>query len=243
MKVQRVAIDTLTPYPGNPRRGDVSAIAASIEANGIYKPIIVQAATNTILAGNHTWQAAKHLGMDKIDVVWADVDDATAKRIVLVDNATNDKATYDFGELKAILDDLDDITGTGYNAEDLEAITLRALEELDDPDDPDREPTTGELLDLADVTVAEPTHKVHHGDVWHVGHHILVIARVTDEHDKWRDLLTSDRKFAPYPEPYLTTTDLGRATPLLLVQPNAYLAGHLLDKHTAIFPNDTVVKT
>lgn len=239
MKVQRVPIDTLTPYPGNPRRGDVDAIAQSITANGVYKPIVVQTSTSTILAGNHTWQAAKHLGHDKIDVVWADVDDETAQRIVLVDNATNDKATYDFGELKVILDDLDTLDGTGYNLDDLEAITARALEELDDPDT-DREPTTGELLELADVTVAEPEHQPHHGEVWTVGAHTLVVARIHDEHHLWRDLLTDDVKFAPYPEPYLTASDLGRAHTLLLVQPNTYLAGHLLDKHASMFPNEAV---
>lgn len=248
MKVQRVPIDSLTPYPGNPRRGDIDAIASSIELNGLYKPIVVQQSTGTILAGNHTWQAAKRLGHDKIDVVWADVDDATAKRIVLVDNAANDKATYNYGDLYEILESLEDLSGTGYTADDLEAINARAMEQIadlgdqDGEDDSDRAPTTGELLDLVDMAIGEPQHKVKHGDVWRVGPHTLVVAKVSDEHHLWVKHLTADCLFAPYPEPYYTTTDVARAKPLLLVQPNPYLAGHLLDKHASVFGADTVAK-
>lgn len=246
MKVQRVDIDSLNPYPGNPRRGDIDAIAHSIEANGVYKPIVVQKDTNYILAGNHTWQAAKKLGHSQIDVVWAEVDEATALRILLVDNASNDKATYDWPELKLMLDDLDDLSGTGYTAADLEDITAKTLEELaalDEADgDDDRAATTGELLDLVDVSVGEPQHKVKQGEVWKLGHHTLVVAKVMDEHHLWRSYLTDEVKFAPYPEPYFTTTDVARDNALLLIQPNPYLAGHLLDKHSSAFGADTVKK-
>lgn len=242
MDVELVALDTLVPFPGNPRRGDVDRIARSIERNGVYKPIVVQRSTRTILAGNHTWQAAQRLGMEAVHVVWSDADDDTARRIMLVDNATNDAATYDWAELDALLADLSDLDGTGYNDDDLALIAERAaasLNDLTDPDD-DRAPTTGELLELAHVTVAEPTHKTHHGQRWTLGKHTLVIAKVADEHHLWRHLLTDEMRFAPYPEPYYTCSDVARDTALLLVQPNTYLAGHLLDKHAAAFGEDTV---
>lgn len=92
MDIERVLIDSLVPYPDNPRRGDIETIADSIQINGVYKPLIVQTSTYTILAGNHTWQAAKKLGHKEIDVVWADVDDETAKRIMLVDNRSSELA-------------------------------------------------------------------------------------------------------------------------------------------------------
>ena len=245
MDIETVAVDSLKPYPGNPRRGDVTAIAASIERNGVYKPIVVQRTTRTILAGNHTWQAAKSLGMDTIDVVWSDADDDTARRIVLVDNATNDRATYDWHELDVLLADLDDLAGTGYSQDDLALIAERAaaMDDLVDDEDDDRAPTTGELLELSHVTVPEPTHKCHHGQVWKVGQHTLVIAKINDEHHLWRHLLTDGVRFAPFPEPYFTLSDVARDTPLLLVQPNTYLAGHLLDKHAAAFGEASVVLT
>ena len=60
-------VDDLAPYHRNPRRGDVKAIARSLETNGQYRPIVVNLGTHTgrpneVLAGNHTLAGAKHLG-------------------------------------------------------------------------------------------------------------------------------------------------------------------------------------
>lgn len=134
MKVQRVPIDSLTPYPGNPRRGDVDAIAQSITVNGVYKPIVVQKASSTILAGNHTWEAATRLGMETIDVVWADVDDAAAKRIVLADNRTSDLGLHHLEDLGDLLSSLDDLTGTGYDATYLDGLLKQLHPDFDDDD-------------------------------------------------------------------------------------------------------------
>ena len=62
----RVPIDSLRPFQKNPRRGDLMAIRASLEAHGQYRPIVVRAGSQEILAGNHTWQAAKELGWEEI---------------------------------------------------------------------------------------------------------------------------------------------------------------------------------
>jgi ParB-like chromosome segregation protein Spo0J len=73
-----------------------------LEINKQYRPIVVQKSTNKILAGNHTWLAAQSLGWEEIAVVYVDVDDVAAKRIVLADNRTNDLADYD-GQILAEL--------------------------------------------------------------------------------------------------------------------------------------------
>jgi hypothetical protein len=117
-----VPIDGLVHYGKNPRRGDVDKIAESLLFNGQYKPITVRAGTNEVLAGNHTLKAAKQLGWDRIAVTFVDVDDDTAARIVLVDNRTNDVATYDLPELTELLQSMPDLDGTGYTVPDLEAL-------------------------------------------------------------------------------------------------------------------------
>ncbi|NBO54510.1 MAG: DNA modification methylase, partial [Actinobacteria bacterium] len=109
-------------YDKNPRKGNIAAIAESLEVNKQYRPIVVQKSTNKILAGNHTWQAAKKLGWTKIAVVFVDVDDEGAKRIVLADNRTNDLADYDTAILAELLKDLGSSSGTGYSAQDMETI-------------------------------------------------------------------------------------------------------------------------
>lgn len=126
---QAVPIDRLTEHPSNPRRGDVSVIADSIEANGFYGAVIAQRSTGFVVAGNHRLKAARESGLDTIPVVWVDVDDDRAKRILLVDNRSSDLARYDDPELAALLTSLagsaDALRGTGFADEDLNDVLAR----------------------------------------------------------------------------------------------------------------------
>lgn len=115
MEIETVIAETLKEYPGNPRKGDIDKIAESLKANGQYKPIVVQRDTNFVLVGNHTLKAIKKLGWDFVDVVWADVDDIEAKRIVLADNRTSDGSTYDYTALNEMIMTLPNLEGTGYD--------------------------------------------------------------------------------------------------------------------------------
>lgn len=122
MEIETVIAETLKEYPGNPRKGDIDKIAESLKANGQYKPIVVQRDTNFVLVGNHTLKAIKKLGWDFVDVVWADVDDVEAKRIVLADNRTSDGSTYDYTALNEMILSLPNLDGTGYDATALEQL-------------------------------------------------------------------------------------------------------------------------
>ncbi|MCP3760637.1 ParB/RepB/Spo0J family partition protein [Streptomyces sp. TBY4] len=120
-----IPLADLAPYYRNPRAGDLDAIAESLSTHGQYKPIVVNRGTHTgrpneILAGNHTAKAARKLGWDAIAVTWLDVDEATAAKIVIVDNRTSDLAGYDTALLADILTDLPDLEGTGYDQEQLD---------------------------------------------------------------------------------------------------------------------------
>lgn len=117
---ETVALDSLTPHPGNPRRGNVDAIAESLSAHGQYRPIVANRRTSRILAGTHTWRAAKRLGWRKIAVSFVDVDETAEAKIVLVDNRASDLATYDDALLAALLRDLPDLDGTSFTADDLD---------------------------------------------------------------------------------------------------------------------------
>ena len=61
-----VDIDSVEAHPKNVRQGDIGAISESLKAHGQYRPIVVDKRTNRILAGNHTWKAAKSLGWTEI---------------------------------------------------------------------------------------------------------------------------------------------------------------------------------
>ena len=123
-RTQLVPLTSLKTYDKNPRKGNVKAIAESLKTNKQYRPIVVQKKSKKILAGNHTFKAAKELGWKEIAVVMVDVDDQEAARIVLADNRTNDLAEYDNTVLAELLGGLPEAAmGTGYSQDDIDLIT------------------------------------------------------------------------------------------------------------------------
>ena len=119
--------DELVRYHKNARRGDVEAIARSLETNGQYRRIVVNLGTHTgrpleVLAGNHTLDAARHLGWSSIAAEVVDVDDKQAARIVAADNRTADLGNYDNDALIELLREAGDLDGTGYDTDALEAL-------------------------------------------------------------------------------------------------------------------------
>jgi ParB-like chromosome segregation protein Spo0J len=119
-------ISDLTPHPRNVRQGDIGAIATSLETFGQYRPIIYQKATRHIIAGNHTWKAAKQLGWKQIDAQPYDCDDDTALRILIADNRATDLATYDDNALLELLKELaateKELNGTLFDGDDLQRL-------------------------------------------------------------------------------------------------------------------------
>lgn len=123
-----VDIDSLSPWPDNPRRGDLNALVDSIKTNGFYTVIGYQASTGRIVAGNHRWMALKQLGAVQVPAAPLDVNDEEATRIVLGDNRTSDLAFYDDPTLFKLLDALDgDYSGTGYDKASYELL-LQGME-------------------------------------------------------------------------------------------------------------------
>jgi len=126
-------VGELTSLPGNPRRGDVDAVARSYERFGQRKPIVARRSddgTNVVVAGNHQLEAARKLGWEQIAVVWTDdLTDDQAKAFALADNRIADLGTYDNDDLLVLLSEVDDLDGTGYTTADVD--DLRSLLEFD----------------------------------------------------------------------------------------------------------------
>lgn len=124
-------IDQVQPHPENANNGDLEAICASIETNGMYNPIKVQKSTGFIVAGNHTWQACKMLDATEVPIIYLDLDDTQARRIMLADNKIAALAMIDPGlelNLLEAISHADSLLGTGYTDSDL--VALRALSEI-----------------------------------------------------------------------------------------------------------------
>ena len=120
-----VPLDRLKLHPRNPRRGDVDRIAESMDVNGVYGAVVVQRSSGYVLAGNHRLRAARKLNLPSLPVLWVDVDDVEATRILLADNRTSDLGGYDDASLAELLQGLADdggLLGTGYEEDDLAAL-------------------------------------------------------------------------------------------------------------------------
>lgn len=118
-----VPIDSVQLHPRNPRDGDVGAISESLRRFGQQKPIVVQASTGFVVAGNHLLKAARALGWRRIAANVEDMDDATAGAYLLADNRTADLGSYHADVLAAILEEqaaAGNLAGTGYDGEDVD---------------------------------------------------------------------------------------------------------------------------
>lgn len=254
-----VPIEQVLEHPRNPRKGSVEAIRESLRAHRQYLPIVVQRSSGFTLRGNHTLKAARAEGYTHINVVYVDVDDDEALRILLQDNWTSDQGSYDTAELAALLASLNgDFTGVGYQQTDLDALLVALNPPPAGEDDPSHwtQPSTGAVLSVHDVTLGEPAHEVHLGEVYRLGpcdnegdagprvagpHHLCIVSVATGW-PVFAPLLKPDVLLLPYPGIYLPLTKRLLAGRAVFVQPDRYLAGHLLDKWAAMFGDDSIVK-
>lgn len=155
-----VPINSVSSHPRNVRQGDIGAISTSLTAHGQYRPILVQRSTNHIIAGNHTWKAAHHLGWEQIAVQYLDIDDDKALRILLADNRATDLATYDEHALAQVLSEYArtyDMSGLLWDQDDLDDLLRREQFRLSEQAFPllTQMPTEGGVNPLD--AVADPT--------------------------------------------------------------------------------------
>lgn len=151
LATEELDLASLTPFPGNARRGDVLGIAESIEKNGQYRSLIVRkhGKALTVLAGNHTREALLSLGRGTARCEVVECDDQTATRVNLVDNKLPDAGGYDDTALTTLLRSLDDLTGTGYDPDEFDDLLSKIGEVEEMPEGPSgaRYAESDEVLD------------------------------------------------------------------------------------------------
>ncbi|TMR99528.1 ParB N-terminal domain-containing protein [Nonomuraea basaltis] len=114
-----VRVDELEPHPDNPHKGDPDVIVGSIGKNKFYGAVLVQKSRMRIIAGEHRWLGAHKAKLKHVPTILIDVDDETAKRIMLADNRLAEYGEYDDAKLAELLSSLPDLDGTGWRDDDL----------------------------------------------------------------------------------------------------------------------------
>jgi hypothetical protein len=130
--------DPLREHPQNPNKGDDATVSESVGENGWYGAVVAQKSTGYILAGNTRYRVVKKRKGNLLPVIWKDVDDQTALKIMLADNQTARRATMDEEQLTLLLEGLDSLSGTGYDS------VLHPLEQsIEDEKEGGDEPPSG----------------------------------------------------------------------------------------------------
>jgi 16S rRNA G966 N2-methylase RsmD len=180
-----IPLERLDSLPGNPRKGDVDAVARSYSTFGQRKPIVARrnGDRGIVIAGNHQLAAARQLGWSEIAVVWTDDDDETAAAFALADNRTAELGGYDDEALAAMISSVEDaelLAATGWSEDAIEELMASldpeqlppALSDPDDVPDPPKDPVSA----FGDLWLLGP-HRLLCGDSTNPDH----LALVTDE--------------------------------------------------------------
>lgn len=109
MEIIKMPIGDIKPYPNNPRKNDdaVAAVMESIKQCGYCAPIVVDE-DGVVLAGHTRLKALKKLGRKEAEVcVKTGMTEEQKKKYRLLDNKTNELATWDVDALAEEIDGLD----------------------------------------------------------------------------------------------------------------------------------------
>lgn len=172
MKIQTVATTEVIPYARNPRKNEdaIAKVSASLKEYGWQQPIVVDA-DMVIIAGHTRLEAAKRLKMEKVPIHIADkLTEAQVKAFRIADNRVSQEAEWDMDLLKIELGDLEglefDLSLTGFDDDELNALMVEAVEEglTDDDEVPEAPENPVSVL----------------GDVWTLGNHRLMCGDSTN---------------------------------------------------------------
>jgi hypothetical protein len=208
-------IDDIHPHPRNVRQGDIGAICQSLEAHGQYRAIAYQMSSKRILAGNHTWKAAKQLGWTHIAATPIICDDEQALRILLADNKANDLATYNDAELIELLKQLADtdlgLDSTLFDGDALDDLISKFATYDEDMTEP------------ATVLIDEINRRCKFGEIWTLGNHRLMCGDSRDA-DQMASLIQDAKiNIAFTSPPYADRRKYDESSAFKPIPPNEYV--------------------
>lgn len=170
----RVRLESLRPWPGNPRLHPETQIAGLMQALtsfGQVEPLVVQRSTMRLVGGNGRIEAMRRLGWEACEVRFVDLDDARAAALNVALNKLPELSSWDDGLLAKALRELGTIDiptiAYGFDAEGLKRAT-EGLVAVSGHERAKRAPA--QIVEPASPELPKtPTTKP--GDVWELGPH------------------------------------------------------------------------
>lgn len=249
-KVTRRKITDYLPDSNNANLGTergLQMLEDSLQSVGVGRSIVVDK-NNKIPAGNKTVEAAINAGFEDVLEIeddgktlivhkrtdW-DLDDPTgaARQYAYLDNRVSEVGlAWDADVIARDVAAGVDLSRM-FTMPEIEYIELNAglLDDGNSGDDEEGERSDGSLLSLLDITIADPKTEIEHGDVFKLDHHILICVDVITEWALWIPYLKGNIFFCPYPGVFVPLAVKAETVACLLVQPDRYICGHIIDQY------------
>jgi hypothetical protein len=248
-------LEDLEPYARNARTHSVAQIdkvKASLAEYGWTNPMLI--AEGQMIAGHARLRAAREMQAAGMVIRFHDnpaigptvdlshLTPEQRRAYVIADNRIAEDAGWDEELLREEMRDLGGmgfaLELTGFERDEIDEI----LGQLNDSVADDGR-ARGELLKLIDITIADPRHAVERDQHFILSErHHLVVTSVMRGWPLWAPLLTEETIFCPYPGPFILFGKRADDHPLLLVQPDIYIAGHCLDRYANVHGDDAIVR-
>lgn len=187
MQIQKVSAGRLNPAAYNPRRDlkpgdkDYEKLKRSIEEFGFVEPVVWNKATGFVVGGHQRLKVLLDMGETEIDCVVVDLEPEKEKALNLALNRI--QGGWDEGKLAEVLADLDasafDVSFTGFDAEEIDALMNKFYSAEAEEDHFDREKAAADM-EAAGGPSARP------GDLWELGDHRLLCADASSAGDMGR---------------------------------------------------------
>ena len=149
MNIQQIDISLIKPYDKNPRKipdKAIGLVAQSIKNFGWQQPIVVDK-QNIIVVGHNRYEAAKQLGINKVPIQIADLNEEQAKAYRIADNRVNEETGWNYNflqdELNVLMAKEVDLNLTGFSSSELDSMfnkeIVDTIDETQDEVDSDNE--------------------------------------------------------------------------------------------------------
>lgn len=181
MEIRKVDAGRLNPAAYNPRRDlkpgdrDYEKLRRSIEEFGFVEPVVWNERTGFVVGGHQRLKVLLDMGVTEIDCVVVDMDSDREKALNVALNRI--QGDWDEGKLAEVLADIDasafDVSFTGFDAEEMDALMNKFYSADAEEDHFDRDNAAAEI-EGSGGAVTEL------GDVWQLGEHRLVCADGSD---------------------------------------------------------------
>lgn len=174
MQIQKVNAARLNPAAYNPRRDlkpgdkDYEKLKRSIEEFGFVEPVVWNEATGNVVGGHQRLKVLLDMGETEIDCVIVNLGPEQEKALNLALNRI--QGGWDETKLAEVMADLDasafDVSLTGFDAKEVDALMNKFYSAEAVEDDFDREKAAAEI-EAAGGAITQP------GDLWELGSHRL----------------------------------------------------------------------